>query len=285
VEPSRVFADGALDGQVALVTGGGTNLGKAAATELVRCGAHVVIAGRREELLKTAAAEIGESCSYLSGDIREREGAEQLVVGTVQRHGRLDFVLNNAGGQYFVPAEAIARKGWRAVQRLNVEGTLNMCQAAYSLVMSRQRCGTIVNVTVSPHQGFPAMAHSGAARAAVEAMSRELATRWAEESITVVALALGRFATESLRKYPAELWQKAAASVPLQRLGTLEEYGWMVALLASPVGSALSGSVMTLDGALDNWNGPWPPPDLTRDGQVPTEERRRVGEAGGPATI
>jgi citronellol/citronellal dehydrogenase len=285
VEPSRVFADGTLDGQIALVTGGGTNLGKAAAAELVRCGAQVVIAGRREEVLKAAAAEIGEGCSYLSGDIRERQGAEQLIAGTVERHGRLDFLLNNAGGQYFVPAEAIARKGWRAVQRLNVEGTLNMCRAAYSLVMSRQRSGTMVNVTVSPHQGFPAMAHTGAARAAVEAMSRELATRWAEETITVVALALGRFATESLRKYPAELWQKAAASVPLQRLGTLEEYGWMVALLASPLGSALSGSVVTLDGALDNWNGPWPPPDLTRDGQVPTEERRRVGEAGGPATI
>jgi citronellol/citronellal dehydrogenase len=151
-----------------------------------------------------------------------------------------------------------------------------MCRAAHELAMGPAGRGTIVNVTVSPHQGFPAMAHTGVARAAVEALTRELAVEWSPEGITVSAIALGRFATESLRKYPAELWRRAAESVPLQRLGTLEEYGWLVALLASPLGRAFSGSVVTLDGALDNWPGPWPPPDLTRDGEVPTEERRPV---------
>jgi citronellol/citronellal dehydrogenase len=272
-----VFADGALDGRVALITGGGTNLGKAAAAELARCGAAVVIAGRREDVLEAAAEEIGEGCTYAVGDIREREGQAALVRTALERHGRLDFLLNNAGGQYFVPAEAIAQKGWRAVQRLNVEGTLGMCRAAHALAMGRAKSGTIVNVTVSPHLGFPAMAHSGAARAAVEAATMELARGWAGDRVSVIGLALGRFATESLRKYPAELWQRAALSVPLQRLGTVEEYGWLVALLASPLGSAFSGSVVTLDGALDNWTGPWPPPDLTRDGQVPTEERQRTG--------
>ncbi len=90
----------------------------------------------------------------------------------------------------------------------------------------------------------------------------------------MVAIALGRLATESLRKYPAELWRRAALSVPLQRLGEVEEYGWLVALLATPLGTAFSGSVVTLDGALDNWSGPWPPEQLSRDGEVPTEERR-----------
>jgi len=276
VEPSAVFADGVLDGRVALVTGGGTNLGKAAAAELTRCGAAVVIAGRREDVLKAAAEEIGGGCTYAVGDIREHDGQEALVRTALERHGGLDFLLNNAGGQYFVPAEAIAQKGWRAVQRLNVEGTLGMCRAAHTLAMGPAGTGTIVNVTVSPHQGFPAMAHSGAARAAVEAFSKELADEWRSDGVSVIGLALGRFATESLRKYPAELWQKAALSVPLQRLGTVEEYGWLVALLASPLGSTFSGSVVTIDGALDNWNGPWPPPDLTRDGQVPTEERQRT---------
>jgi citronellol/citronellal dehydrogenase len=271
-----VFVDGALAGNVAIVTGGGTNLGKAAAAELARCGASVVIVGRREEVLEEAAAEIGERCSGIGGDIRTREGAEDIVRAVLERHGRVDFVLNNAGGQYFVPAEGIATKGWRAVQRLNVGGTIAMCRAARELAMRAAGGGTIVNVTVSPHQGFPAMAHTGAARAAVEALTRELAAEWAPEKIKVSAIALGRFATESLRKYPAELWRRAAASVPLQRLGTLEEYGWLVALLASPLGRAFSGSVLTLDGALDNWPGPWPPPDLTRDGEVPTEERRPV---------
>ena len=272
MDSSCAFADGALGGQVALVTGGGTNLGKAAAAELARCGAIVVIVGRRQKVLEEAADEVG--CSWVAGDIRTREGAEQIVQSTLEQHGRLNFLLNNAGGQYFVPAEAIALKGWRAVQRLNVEGTLAMCQAAHDLAMKPAGLGTIVNVTVSPHRGFPAMAHTGAARAAVEAFTGELASEWAPDGVSVTAIALGRFATDSLRKYPAELWQKAAASVPLQRLGTLEEYGWLVALLAAPLGAAFSGSVVTLDGALDNWPGRWPPAELTRDGEVPTEERR-----------
>jgi citronellol/citronellal dehydrogenase len=266
-----------LEGRVAIITGGGTNLGKAAAQELARCGASVVIAGRREEVLQTAAEEIGERCSWAAGDIRERAGAEQIVASALERYGRLDFLLNNAGGQYFVPAENIANKGWRAVQRLNVEGTLAMCEAAYELAMRPAGAGTIVNVTVSPHHGMPAMAHTGVARAAVEALTRELAQRWSGDGVAVCAIALGRFATESLRKYPAELWRRAARSVPLQRLGEVEEYGWLVALLASPLGRAFSGSVVTLDGALDNWQGPWPPEELVRDGEVPTEERRPVG--------
>jgi citronellol/citronellal dehydrogenase len=274
VDASRVFADGALEGRVALVSGGGTNLGKAAAGELARCGASVVIAGRREDVLEAAAGEIGERCSWVAGDIREREGAERLVAAARERHGRLDLLLNNAGGQYFVPAEGITTKGWRAVQRLNVGGTLAMCEAAYELAMRPAGAGTIVNVTVSPHQGFPAMAHTGAARAAVESFTRDLAAKWAPDGVSMTAIALGRLATESLRKYPAELWQRAAASVPLQRLGEVEEYGWLVSLLASPLGRAFSGSVVTLDGALDNWTGPWPPPDLVREGEVPTEERR-----------
>jgi citronellol/citronellal dehydrogenase len=276
VEASRVFANGALEGRVAIVTGGGTNLGKAAADELTRCGAQVVIAGRRAEVLEATAAELGARCSWVAGDIRDRAGAEQIVATALERHGRLDLVLNNAGGQYMVPAEGLATKGWRAVQRLNVDGTLAMCKAAYELAMRQAGSGTIVNVTVSPHHGMPAMAHTGAARAAVEAITRDLAVAYGMHGITAVAVALGRFDTESLRKYPAELWRTAAATVPLQRLGALEEYGWLVALLASPLGAALSGSVVTLDGALDNWFGPWPPADLTEDGQVPTEARRPV---------
>jgi citronellol/citronellal dehydrogenase len=274
VERSRVFDPGALAGRVAIVTGGGTNLGKAAAAELVRCGARVVIAGRRVEVLEAAVAEIGEGCSHVAGDIREPSEADRIVAETVARHGRLDFLLNNAGGQYFVPAESITIKGWRAVQRLNVEGTHAMCMAAYDGAMRTQSAGTIVNVTVSPHHGMPAMAHTGAARAAVEALTRELAGRWAPDGVSVAAIAAGRFATESLKKYPAELWRSAAASVPLQRLGEVEEYAWLVALLASPLGTAFSGSVLTIDGALDNWTGPWPPDGLSRDGEVPTEDRR-----------
>jgi citronellol/citronellal dehydrogenase len=266
-----------LEGRVALVTGGGTNLGKAAAAELVRCGASVLIAGRRGDIVEATAAEMGERCSWIAGDVRQRSSADAIVAAALQRHGRLDLLLNNAGGQYFVPAEGITAKGWDAVQRLNVGGTLAMCEAAYELAMQPAGRGMIVNVTVSPHHGMPAMAHTGAARAAVEALTHELATRWADDGVCVVALALGRLATESLRKYPVELWRRAAQTVPLQRLGEVEEYGWTVALLATSLGRALSGSVVTLDGALDNWSGPWPPRELSSDGEVPTEERRPAG--------
>ena len=279
VAPLRVFVDGALDGRVAIVTGGGTNLGKAAAAELARCGASVVIAGRRAEVLEQAAAEVGDRCSWVAGDIRERAGADLIVTTALERLGRVDLVLNNAGGQYMVPAEGIATKGWRAVQRLNVDGTLAMCASAYELAMRDAGAGTIINVTVSPHHGMPAMAHTGAARAAVEEITRELSLTYGADGIVVIAVALGRFDTESLRKYPAELWRTAAATVPVQRLGSVEEYGWLIALLATPFGASLSGSVVTLDGALDNWTGPWPPPDLMRDGEVPTEQRRTAPQS------
>jgi len=273
---SCVFVDRALDGRVAIVTGGGTNLGKAAAVELTRCGASVVIAGRRAEVLEEAAADVGERCSHVTADIREASEADRIVRTALERHGRLDIVLNNAGGQYMVPAEALATKGWRAVHRLNVDGTVAMCHAAYELAMRDAGGGTIISVTVSPHHGMPAMAHTGAARAAVESITRDLASVYGSRGVAVIAVALGRFDTESLRKYPAELWKSAAATVPVQRLGTVEEYGWMIALLATPLGAALSGSVVTLDGGLDNWTGPWPPTDFTREGEVPTEERRPV---------
>src|SRR4051794_15382123 len=124
--PSSIFAPGVLDGHVALVTGGGTGLGKAAARELLACGARVLICGRREEVLEAACAELGEGCAFVTGDVRDGDECARLVDATLERFGRLDTLVNNAGGQYFVPAEAIALKGWQAVSRLNVGGTLAM---------------------------------------------------------------------------------------------------------------------------------------------------------------
>ena len=272
---SEIFAPGLLGGRVALVTGGGTGLGKATAHELACCGATVVIAGRRAEVLEGAVAEVGASADWIAGDIREREDAERLVATVLERYGRLDLLVNNAGGQYFTPAEGIAAKGWRAVWRLNVDGMLNMAEAAFARAMGPVGRGTIVNVTLSPHHGMPGMAHSGAARAAVEELTCELARRWAEKGVVVTAVAAGHFDTEALEKYPASLRAGMARTVPVQRLGKVQEHAWLVALLASPLGSAFSGSTITLDGARDNWFGPWPPPGLADEaGQVPTEERK-----------
>lgn len=280
-EPSEIFAPDLLHGRAVLITGGGTGLGLATALELARCGAHVTIAGRRAEVLEQAVERIvaaGGSASSVAGDVRERDDARRIVGETLERAGRMDLLVNNAGGQYFTPAELIAAKGWRAVWRLNVDGTLNMAEAAHELAMRPAGAGTIVNVTLSPHHGMPGMAHSGAARAAVEELTRELARRWRADGVCVAAVAAGHFDTEVLAKYPASVRAGAARTVPLQRLGHVSEHAWLVALLASPLGQSFNGSTITLDGARDNWCGPWPPPGLADEGgEVPTEERRGGG--------
>jgi citronellol/citronellal dehydrogenase len=272
--PSEVFADGLLDGRVVLVTGGGTGLGKAAAAELRRCGAEVVICGRREDVLSATAAELG--ATYVAGDVRDDSDAVRIIEVALDRHGRLDALVNNAGGQFFTPAEAIEPKGWRAVTRLNVGGTERMTRTAAERAFfpPRGNGGTVVNVTLSPHHGLAGMTHSSAARAAVEGYTRALADEWAARGVSVIAVAAGHFDTASLRKYPEAVWQAAARTVPLQRLGREEEHAWLVALCCSPLGALLSGSVVTLDGARDNWFGPWPPQALTGDeGKVPAEQR------------
>ncbi len=272
---SAIFAPGLLDGRVALVTGGGTNLGRATAAELAACGAQVVITGRREEVLQAAVEQIGPRASHLAGDVRDPADAARMVDAALERHGRLDVLVNNAGGQYFVPAEAIEPKGWRAVMRLNVGGTELMTRTAVERAMRPARQGTIVNVTLSPHHGLAGMTHSSAARAAVEGYTRAQAQELAAEGIAVIAVAAGHYDTESLRKYPEQVWRGAARTVPLQRLGRMEEHAWTVALAASHLGQALSGAVLTVDGARDNWFGPWPPGEIADPGgAVPTEERR-----------
>jgi citronellol/citronellal dehydrogenase len=273
--PSEVFAPDLLAGQSALVTGGGTGLGKAAAAELVACGCRVLVAGRRPEVVEAAADELG--CEWAAGDVRSPEDAARLVDTALERFARLDMLVNNAGGQYFAPAEAIEAKGWRAVMALNVGGVLAMSEAAYARAFRGAGRGTIINITLSPHHGLTGMVHSSASRAAAEGVTRELAARWAEDGVTVVAAAAGHFKTDALQKYPEAVREGAARTVPLQRLGRPEEHAWLIALLASPLGPSLSGSTVTLDGARDNWFGPWPPPNLQGDsGEVPIEERRPV---------
>jgi len=276
---SEIFAPGLLEGTVALVTGGGTGLGKATALELARCGVNVTITGRREEVLAEAAEECSGAAgpvAAIAGDVREPEQAARLISTLLDRHGRFDLLVNNAGGQFFSPAELIATKGWQAVWRLNVEGMLNMSEQAHELAFSGRRGGTIVNVTLSPHHGMPGMAHSGAARATVEALTRELAERWRRDGVAVSAVAAGVFETEVLAKYPEQVRAGMSDTVPLGRLGTAAEHAWLVVLLASPLGRGFSGTTVTLDGARDNWWGKWPPPNLLDDtGAVPTEQRRQ----------
>jgi len=276
--PSKLFAPGLLDGQVAIVSGGGSGLGRASALELEACGATVVVCGRRRQPLEETAlrAEAGR-VEAVPCDIREEDQVEALVDGVLERHGRVDVLVNNAGGQYMTPAEDITAKGFRTVMRLNVEGTWLMSHAVAAKAMIPDgRGGKILNVTLSPHHGLPGMAHSSAARAAVENLTRVLSIEWARHGIKLTGLAAGHFDTETLRtKYPKPVVEGVSRTVPLQRLGTEEEFAWLVAFLASPAGDYHSGSILTIDGARDNWFGPWPPGGLTDEAGKPLAEERR----------
>ena len=274
--PSRIFAPRLLQGQVIVVTGGGSGLGRATAQELTACGATVVIAGRRIEPLEETAALCEGSCEPIVCDIREEEQVAAFVDQVLDRHGRIDTLVNNAGGQYMTPAEEISAKGFETVVRLNLIGTWLMSHAVATKSMIPNEGGKIISVTLSPHHGLPGMAHSSAARAGVENLMRVLAIEWARFNIRTTAIASGHFRTDALKKYPQPVQDRMARTIPLQRLGEAEEQAWLVAFLASPAGDYYSGDVITIDGARDNWLGPWPPPGMTDEStRKPLAEERR----------
>jgi NAD(P)-dependent dehydrogenase (short-subunit alcohol dehydrogenase family) len=237
-----------------------------------------VVCGRRlEPLDETVELDPDGRVEAHVCDIREEDQVDALVGAVLDRHERIDVLVNNAGGQYLSPAEDITPKGFRTVIRLNVEGTWLMSHAVATRAMiPTGRGGKIVNVTLSPHHGLPGMAHSSAARAAVENLTRVLSIEWARFGIRLTAVAPGPMGTETMRtKYPQAVVDSAAWTVPLGRLGTEEEFAWLVAYLASPAGDYLSGTVLTLDGGRDNWFGAWPPAGIAGEGGKPLAEERR----------
>ena len=280
--PSRIFRPGLLDGQVCLVSGAGSGLGRETALELARLGAAVVGCGRREEpLAETAAlaAELPGAFEREAMDIRDEEAVGRLLDGVLERHGRLDVLVNNAGGQFMSPAEAITPKGFRTVIELNVQGTWLMTHAAATKAFIPQQGGKVLSVTLSPHNGMPGMVHSGAARAAVENMMRTLAIEWSRFGIKLCALAAGQFMTETMKsKYPQVIVDNLERSIPLGRAGRAEEMAWLVAYLASPAGDFYSGTTITIDGARDDWAGPWPPQAIAGEGGEPIAEERQPSD-------
>jgi citronellol/citronellal dehydrogenase len=276
---SQVFRDGLLDGLVCAVSGAGTGFGREIALEMARLGAAVVGCGRRSEPLEETAelaAGLPGSFEQQTLDIREEEPVGRFFDGLLERHGRLDVLVNNAGGQFLAPAESISAKGFRTVIELNVQGTWLMTHAAATKAFIPQGGGKVMSVTLSPHNGMPGMVHSAAARAAVENMMRTLAVEWARFGIKTCSLAAGQFATETLlTKYPRAVVDNLEHSIPIGRAGRPEEIAWLVAYLASPAGDFFSGTTITIDGARDNWAGPWPPESIATASGEPVAEQRR----------
>jgi len=245
------LAPDANAGKVALVTGGGTGVGRAVARELVRTGASVAICGRRPEPLEAVQAELGEACVAIQADVREPEQVEALVERTLERFGRADILVNNAGGQFLAPAEDISLKGWRAVHRLNVDAVWNLTRTVAGRSMIPNKEGVVVFIGFSPRRGMAEMAHAAAARAAIENLAGSLALEWSTYGIRTFCVALGNIATEGLDGYGPERVAEWEREVPLGRLGTPEEAAALIAFLVSPGGGYVTGTTVVMDGGLD----------------------------------
>jgi len=244
--------------RAAIVTGGGTGIGRAAAIALHRDGFGVVIAGRRPEPLEETRALIGDDCVVFPGDIREPEVSAGLVEECMSRFGHIDCLVNNAGGQFTAAAEDISPGGWRAVRRLNLDAPWFLTQAVAKRWMLGNG-GRVISVVLCPERGIAGMAHSSAARAGMGALTRTLAMEWGRHGIALNCVAPGWIDTEGVRGYDLDL-DEVAAQVPMKRLGTAAEVGDLIAYLASPAAGYITGQTIAIDGGVDLTTSGWEPP-------------------------
>jgi citronellol/citronellal dehydrogenase len=245
--------------RAAIVTGGGTGIGRAAALALHRDGFGVLIAGRRAEPLEETRALIGEACAVHPGDIREPEVQAGLVDECLERFGRIDCLVNNAGGQFTAAAEDITPGGWRAVRRLNLDAPWFLTQAVAKRWMIPNGGGRVISVVLCPERGIAGMAHSSAARAGMGALTRTLAMEWGRHGIALNCVAPGWIDTEGVRGYGLDL-DEVAAQVPMKRLGSAAEVGDLIAFLASPTAGYVTGQTIAIDGGVDLTSSGWEPP-------------------------
>lgn len=264
-----VLRPGLFEGRSVLVTGGGRGMGKSIALRFAELGASVVVTGRHietlEETVDQVVAEGGRALAQVA-DIRLTEQVDALVAAALDRFGRIDFLVNNAGGQFPARPSEISDRGWRSVIDLNLNGTWNMLSRVGPL-LTAQKFGAVVNIVhvYSFERGAPPFAHSGAARAGVVNLTRTLANYWARHNVTVNALAPGSISTEALReKEYAQLGtpdyeDEQVRDVPAHRLGERDEMAEICAFLCSPAARYINGSVITADGgqSLGNWTDVW----------------------------
>lgn len=261
-----VFREGLFKGEVALVSGGGSGLGRAIAVQMAELGAHVAICGRRIERLEETAEAIrakGGTVSTHAMSIRDPDAVTALVADVVARHGRLDHLVNNAGGQFPQAAIDYSVKGWNAVIDTNLNGSWYMMQAAARHWRDQMQAGTITNIVAVVTRGMPGVAHTCAARAGVIHLSKTLATEWAPLGIRINCVAPGAIATGGMEVYSEEARRELPRSNLMQRFGTAQDVADAVVYLAAPSGRFITGEVLTVDGGNQIWGDQWtiPRPD------------------------
>jgi citronellol/citronellal dehydrogenase len=261
-----IFVPGLFRGHVVVVTGGGSGIGRCTAHELAALGAAVAIVGRTLAKLEAVRHEIeaaGGVCSTHACDIREETRVQTTVAAVLERHGRIDALVNNAGGQFPARLEAISAKGWDAVVRNNLSGGFLMARECVTQWMLKgnvnRNGGAIVNVIADMWNGMPGMGHSGAARAGMLNLTETAALEWAP--VRVNAVAPGWIASSGLDRYPPEMTATLRGMkelVPLRRLGTESEVAAAIVYLLSPAAAFVSGACLRVDGAAPNAKRIWP---------------------------
>ena len=257
-----VFKTGLFAGQTIIVTGGGSGIGRCTAHELAALGAHVVLVGRTASKLDAVQAEIledGGSASTRACDIRDEAAVIQTIDAVLQARGRIDGLVNNAGGQYRTALETISTKGFEAVVRSNLTGGFMFMREVYNRWM-KANGGAIVNMIADIWNGWPDMAHSGAARGGMLNLSESAACEWAVSGVRVNTVAPGGIASSGFDTYPPEAKVKIlghARTVPLQRFGTEAEISGAIVYLLSPAAAYITGSCIRVDGGAPNARNTW----------------------------
>lgn len=239
--------------KVVLVTGGRSGIGYGIAQQFLSLGAKLMICSRKEEPLKKAAEELSEHgpCAYATCDIRKTEDIAQVADKIEEIYGRLDILVNNAGGQFPAPAELISENGWAAVINNNLNGTFYVSQVMAKRFFFNQKSGNIVNIIANMHRGFPGMAHTGAARAGVENLTKSLAQEWSIYNVRVNSVAPGTIESSGLDQYPKEIqdrFEEGRKDNLMKRFGTIEDIANAVSFYASPISSYVSGTTLYVDG-------------------------------------
>ena len=249
-----MFKENTFENKVALVTGGRSGIGYQITKDLLQMGAKVVICSRKEVLLMKAKEELAAygEVEATPCDIRKEESIAALVGFIKEKFGRLDLLVNNAGGQFPAPGETINNKGWNAVINNNLNGTFYMTRDMAVNFFLPQKSGTIVNIIADIYRGFPGMVHTGAARAGVENMTKTLAIEWSRSNIRINCVAPGTIESSGLDTYPKpvqDMFDEGRKENPLGRFGVVEDVSNAVCFLASSLASYISGITLYVDGA------------------------------------